>query len=215
MNKIWGFGDSFTFGHGCRPDGPVVEYYNEYKKPEDKIWLDWLGEYMNMRPENIGECASSNDTIIDRIIENWYNIKEGDFVVIGITFYSRFDIPINKKLSSNVLWMETNTLDENNKIYNLTKEQIEAVLNFRYYFANNELYKARQLKRFSFLKQLLEEKNIKYFIWNVDSYAGKESMHTIKEDTAGLINDFHFSFKGHYDFANIAVSYTHLRAHET
>jgi hypothetical protein len=205
MNKIWGFGDSFTFGHGCRPDGPIAEYYNEYKKPEDKIWLDWLGDYMNMRPVNIGECASSNDSIIDRIIENWYNIKEGDFVIIGITFYTRFDVPINKKLSAGYidLQIEEENILNGNKLNNLTKEQVETILNFRYHFANNELYKNRQLKRFSFIKQLLKEKNIKYFIWDVHQFARFDSINTIKEDTNGLIDDSHFSFKGHYDFANI------------
>ena len=29
---IWTFGDSFTFGHGCRPDGPLTEYYFDWKK---------------------------------------------------------------------------------------------------------------------------------------------------------------------------------------
>ena len=37
MNKIWCFGDSFTFGHGCRIDCPRNEYYNNYWKEGDDI----------------------------------------------------------------------------------------------------------------------------------------------------------------------------------
>ncbi len=204
MNKIWGFGDSFTFGHGCRPFGPLKEYYYNYRKDGDKIWMDWLGDYMNMRPINLGECACSNDTIFDRIIENWNHIKKEDIVIIGTTFNSRFDIPLNNELNT-FLWLQKYWNDNSKlpKNYNVTKEQIETIINFRYHFSNNELYKQRQIKRFSFLEQLLKEKGIKYLIWNVDEYVRFDSIHTIKEDTNGLIDDNHFSFKGHYDFANI------------
>ena len=37
MRTLWTFGDSFTFGHGCRPDGPLSEYYYEYKSNDDVI----------------------------------------------------------------------------------------------------------------------------------------------------------------------------------
>lgn len=204
MNKIWGFGDSYTFAHGCRPDGPINEYYYNYKKSEDKIWLDWLGNYMSMQPVNMGECGCSNDSIFDRIIENWHNIKKDDVVIIGITFHSRLDIPVDNILtpclSAQKYWVENSKLPDN---YKITKEEIETIINFKYHFANHELYKQRQLKRFSFIEQLLKEKNIKYLIWNVDDYVRIDSIHTITEDTYGLIKDPHFSFKGNYDFANI------------
>jgi hypothetical protein len=204
MNKIWGFGDSYTFGHGCRPDGPNPEYYYNYKKEDDKIWLDWLGSYMKMRPINFGECGSSNDSIFDRIIENWHNIKKDDVVIIGITFHSRFDVPIHNQLSpflwAHKYWLEHGKIPDH---YNVTQKEVETVIDFKYYFANHELYKERQLKRFHFIEQLLKEKNIKYLIWKVWEYVEFDSIHTIKEDTNGLIDDPHFSFKGNHDFANI------------
>jgi hypothetical protein len=204
MNKIWGFGDSYTFGHGCRPDGPDNEYHNNFKKEGDKIWLDWLGSYTKMRPINFGECGCSNDNIFDRIIENWHNIKKDDVVIIGITFHSRLDVPVNNRLApflwAHRYWVENFKIPDN---YKITKEEIETIINFKYYFANHELYKERQLKRFSFIEQLLKEKNIKYLIWYVDDYVKYDSIHTIKEDTNGLIDDPHFSFKGHLNFANI------------
>jgi hypothetical protein len=204
MNKIWGFGDSFTFGHGCRLDGPTSEYCIKYKKAEDKIWLDWLGSYMNMRPINLGECACSNDTIIDTIIESWYGIQKGDIVIIGTTFSNRFDVPVNNRLDS-FLWAHQYWI-KNSKLPNkfkLTKEEVETIINFKYYFANHELYKQRQLRRFSFLEQRLKEKGIKCFIWNIEYYVMFDSIHTISQDTNGLIDDSHFSFKGHKEFSNI------------
>jgi len=100
------------------------------------------------------------------------------------------------------LWIKEDILNAN-KYYNFTKEQIETVLNFRYYFSNNEMYKSRQSKRFSFIERLLKEKEIKYFIWNVEDYVRLDSIYTIREDTNGLISDFHWSFNGHKDFADI------------
>ena len=35
------------------------------------------------------------------------------------------------------------------------KEEMEALINFQYHFADNELYKKRHLKRFDFLHKLL------------------------------------------------------------
>ena len=57
---IWAFGDSFTWGHGCRPgwgfthtDYPIPEYYLKYKKEGDKIWIEWLGEWFDEEIRNI------------------------------------------------------------------------------------------------------------------------------------------------------------------
>ena len=204
MNKIWGFGDSFTFGHGCRADGPLNEYYFNYKKDGDKIWLDWMGEYMNMRPVNTGICGCSNDTIFDKLIEHWNQIQKEDIVIIGMTYPHRFDIPLNKELNT-FLWLQKywNENSELPKDYNVTVEQVETIINFRYHFSNDELYKIRQNKRFSFLEQMLKEKGIKYLTWSVEQYTKANSIDTITNDTNSLLYDNHWSFNGHREFANI------------
>ena len=65
-------------------------------------------------------------------------------------------------------------------INKLEKEKIETLVNFDYYFANNELYKKRHLKRFNFLEKLLKEKKITTFIWSVNFiHSISNSLHSI------------------------------------
>ena len=75
MNTLWTFGDSFTFGAGCRPDGPVylptgpsTEYYDNYKNNLDDIFPELLGKMLNLEVKNFGRSAVSNDYIIYSII---------------------------------------------------------------------------------------------------------------------------------------------------
>jgi len=201
MNTLWTFGDSFTFGHGCRPDGPDAEYYYNYKKnPDDAPWPDLLGKILNVKVKNFGRCGASNDFIIDSIIDNWDSFKTGDFVIIGITFHTRFDVPIKNKnkLSTNYLnYTDLINANEDNRA------QIEAIVNFQYYFGDSELYKKRYLKRLNFIYKLIKEKNITTIRWDVPDFAGADRFEKIYEDTNGKIQDSHFSFKGNKDFADM------------
>ena len=53
MNTLWTFGDSFTFGHGCRAGGPDEEYYHNYKIKSDNIWPNHLGNMLNLKVKNL------------------------------------------------------------------------------------------------------------------------------------------------------------------
>ena len=52
MRTLWTFGDSFTFGHGCRPDGPTNEYYYNYRSESDDVWPNLLGKMLNLEIKN-------------------------------------------------------------------------------------------------------------------------------------------------------------------
>jgi hypothetical protein len=200
MNTLWAFGDSFTFGHGCRPDGPLSEYCSEYKTIADDVWPNHLGKMLDVEVKNFGKCGASNDFIIDCIIDQWDFIKEDDVVIIGVTYHSRFDVPLkDKKTLSTIYWgFEDLLLFEGEE-----KEQIETLVNFQYFFANDKLYKKRHLKRYNFLNKLLNEKKVTTFIWDVEYYQHTTRFEKIATATNDKIEDYHFSFKGHYDFANM------------
>jgi hypothetical protein len=197
---LYTFGDSYTFGHGCRLDGPLTEYYHNYKKDGEDVWPNLLGKMLNIEVKNFGKCGASNDYIIDSIIDNWDNFNEGDIAIIGITWHSRFDIPLNNQL----LWTSTcKGFDDLSHFNSLEKEQMETIINFNYHFADNELYKLRHLKRYNFLDKLLKEKKINTFFWDASFYLHTTRFEKIAEATNGEIKDFHLSFKGHNDFANM------------
>ena len=204
MSTLWTFGDSYTFGAGCRPDGPVylpkgetTEYYDNYKTEFDDIWANLLGNMLNMKVKNLGCSAVSNDYIIDSIMDNWDDIKEDDFVIIQITYHARFDIPYDGELLTPFF---------NNEYANCfplyKNEEIENIINFQYYFTNHKLYKLRHLKRFNFLEKLLKDKKVKTYLWNLMDFTQSSKFEKITEATNGKIQDCHFSFKGNREFAN-------------
>jgi hypothetical protein len=201
MNTLWTFGDSFTYGHGCRPDGPIPEYYENYKSESDDVWPVLLGQMINMEVKNFGKCGASNDYILDSIFDNWDNFKEGDYVITGVTYHDRFDVPLKNNLIS-IFWDWDKYVDVSEKAL-YKKEEIETLINFQYFFCNDEFYKLRNLKRFNFLDKLLKQSKINSFIWDVNFYQYMGRFEKIATATNGKIEDYHFSFKGNKDFADM------------
>lgn len=207
MSTLWTFGDSMTFGHGCN-DNCVSETkidYLPYKKDGDNIWTKHLGKLLNYKVNNFGKNGVSNDYIFDTIIENFDNIGENDIVIINMTLHGRIEVPIGDEML-NVLSTYENAI----KIImegksNEEKEKIETVINFQYHFSNHQFYKERHKNRFQFLKnRFVNDKKIRFFfMWSLEDDDGiYRSFQTIKDHTDGKINDTHFSFKGHLDFAH-------------
>jgi hypothetical protein len=56
MVTLWTFGDSFTFGDGCRNDKGIRDgdfrYYNEYKELDSDIWPNILGKMIGCDVKN-------------------------------------------------------------------------------------------------------------------------------------------------------------------
>lgn len=208
MKTLWTFGDSFTFGHGCRPDGPLSEYFYEYKsKDDDLIWPEILSKKLGYRLINLGKCGASNDYIFDSIIDNYFRIKEDDIIVINKTFFQRFDVPNNSRNELQSITAELSIKDKNwdtvFKNLNKSREEIETIINFMYYFSGNELYKKRQEKRYSFIKSIL--KCHRYYECETTEIL-KSKFEDITEHTKMRIIDGHLSFNGHKQFANFVYS---------
>jgi hypothetical protein len=210
-NTLWVFGDSMTFGHGCNNDcvsETRIEYL-PYKKEGDDIWPNHLSKLLNYEVVNLGKNGASNDYIFDTILDNFNNIKEDDAVVINMTLHGRIEVPMGDDIL-NVLSSYENAIkivgrdtDEDNL------EKIETILNFQYYFSNHKFYKDRHKRRFNFIKKrLINDKKIRlFFMWSLeDDDRIYRTFQTIKDHTNGEINDTHFSFKGHLDFAHFLYS---------
>lgn len=210
-NTLSAFGDSMTFGHGC--NGLCVsetkEEYLQYKKEGDDIWTNHLSRFLNYDVINLGKNGASNDYIFDTILDNFENIKENDIVIINMTLHGRIEVPIGDEIMNvlssyeNALKIIRDNMGEEND------EKIETILNFQYHFSNHQFYKERHRKRFKFIKdRLKEDKKVRFiYLWSLeDDDAIYRSFQTIKDDTRGKINDTHFSFKGHLDFAHYLYS---------
>ena len=195
MNTIWGFGDSLTFGYGCRPDGPLTEYYNEYRREGDKVWIEWLGEWRGMKTENKGSCGVSNDYIFDSVIENYNSIERGDIVIIGTTLWGRRDIPIVDR------WLPLLSIVEaGGEVTGLNTMSIEdrnTIVEYQLRFGEHPLWEDRWSKRFLFLKEILHNRGIQTLIWHIND---EVSMRIERIKETSLIDDSHFSFAGHKAF---------------
>ena len=213
MSTLWTFGDSLTFGHGCRPDGPTNEYYYNYRSESDDVWPNLLGKRLNIEVKNLGKCGASNDFIIDSIIDNFDIIKPDDVVIIEKSFYQRFDIP---KLNSNTF--DTYCAEDLNLINtdlkrnddNKNKLEIETILNYGILFCDHFLFKERQNKRFKFIEKQLNSKVNKILIWDAVDFTDNK-IDTIRNHTNGKIKDFHFSFKGHHIFSEFLYKKLYIK----
>ena len=191
---LWVFGDSNTAGHGCTYQ---FDYYKKYHKEGDGIWPIHLSEWLDVDLENRGRNGSSNDLILDKIIDSFEEIKEGDIVIIGKTFSHRFDIPQKEGLNS-VFW-DWKEFAAKEHTSQFTQEQIEVIVDFQYYFMDSPLFVERWNKRFQWISELLERRGCRVIVWDVSKEL--KGLKTINMDTSGKIEDHHLSFKGHYDFA--------------
>ena len=186
MNQLLLFGDSFTAGNGCLPN----EKYAKYKTlDKDVIWPEIVANKLNLRLVNKGMGAYSNDKIIDSIIENYDLINKNSLVIIGSTFYNRFDIPYENKL----LTLSPTNLPNSNE---------ELLLHF-ISIMDSDLLKKRHKARINFLQQKIKLKGTKCLVWEVE--AEWKKYEKIKEVTNNEIDDSHWSYKGHKDFANYII----------
>lgn len=190
---LWVFGDSHTSGHGCTPQ---FEYYQKYYKEGDKTWPEHLAEYLNTDLVNKGRGGSSNDMILDSIIDSFNDIEKDDIVVIGKTYSHRFDVPQNGQLIP--VFRDWEECAPNGVVSQFTQEEIEVIVDFQYHFMNSPLFDLRWDKRYEYIKGTLENGGCKVVVWDVNKELIR--METIFGATKGKVDDYHMSFQGHKDF---------------
>lgn len=203
MNKLFTFGDSFTYNKTVKED----TYCNLYKNQTDLYWNEIIAQKLNLELINFGYGSFSNDRIIDSILENHHLIGKNDFVIIGKTFYHRFDIPNDKFNVNPSVTLKFTTIGPNSYDLLMDLGFNEDESNSIIYFLNlidNKSFIDRTNLRYEFIKNFLEKKEIKKCVfWEVDE--NWKIFENITTATGGKINDNHWSFRGHRDFANYMI----------
>lgn len=102
MRKLWTFGDSFTFGHGCRIvsnilHSPYFIKYSEYINLDKPIWPEHVAKELNLELFNYGVNGASNELILDNILDNIQNFKKGDIIIFQMSTSARYDFPFLKE----------------------------------------------------------------------------------------------------------------------
>jgi hypothetical protein len=207
-NTLWAFGDSMTFGHGCNElcNSNTRELYLPYKKDGDDVWTNHLSKLLNYEVKNLGKNGASNDYIFGSIIDNFDYINEGDIVIINMTLHGRIEVPIGDEIINALSSYENEMKIRGYNSGGDRQEKIETIINFQYHFSNHQFYKDRHIKRFNFIKnRLLNEKKVKYvYLWSLEEVDSGlySSFETIYKATNGKVEDTHFSFNGHLNFAH-------------
>ena len=195
MNNLILFGDSFT-------SDVIIEYANMYKNHEDYHWGEIIASKLNLNLINLGVGSFSNDRILDKIIEKHHIIKEGDIVIIGKTFYNRFDIP-NKDINLGFTTITPLSYEPLLK-FGFTPEEAKSIILFLTVIDDKNFVNRANL-RYKFIKDFLYLKKIKNCIfWEVEDLW--KTFEDIKTATNNKINDNHWSYKGHKDFANYILN---------
>ena len=195
MNNLILFGDSFT-------SDVIIEYANMYKNHEDYHWGEIIASKLNLNLINLGVGSFSNDRILDKIIENHHIIKEEDIVIIVKTFYNRFDIP-NKDINLGFTTVTPLSYEPLLK-FGFTSEEAKSIILFLTVIDDKNFVNRANL-RYKFIEDFLYLKKIKNCIfWEVEDLW--KTFEDIKTATNNKINDNHWSYKGHKDFANYLLN---------
>ena len=89
LNKLWIYGDSYSKGLGVTDD---TYQYDYYKGKENLIWSRLLAKELGLKEVNKALNGISNDMIFDIIKDTFDEVKQGDYVVIGLTKIPRLGI---------------------------------------------------------------------------------------------------------------------------
>ena len=118
MSNLWTFGDSFTFGYGCRKflgnaAAPYNLKYSNYIDNTRPIWAEHVATTLGLNLLNYGVNGISNDHIIDYVFDNMAKFKNEDIIVIQISTSARYDFPFVKEQKLFGGW----EIDERDNIY--------------------------------------------------------------------------------------------------
>lgn len=206
MRNLWTFGCSFTYGDGTLEHDL---YRQKYRVSESELpWTQLLANELNLKLINRGMGGSSNESIIDRLMNSWDEIDEGDFIIIGKTWSHRFDFPkkINSIEPQSIVYRggesDVKKWFDDLTVGIFTDEQIECMKVFSVEFATQPLYSHRHDIRLNFIKdRLIKDRKVKFcHIWDVDTLW--KIYERIDGATNNEIRDAHWSYKGHRDFFN-------------
>lgn len=116
MSRLWTFGDSFTFGHGCRPisfhkEALYNTIYSQYIDLNKPIWPEYVSKELNLDLLNHGVSGASNDYILDYVLNEIKNFKKDDLIVIQLSTSGRYDLPFFKEKKILGGW-QTERLDD-------------------------------------------------------------------------------------------------------
>lgn len=191
-NTAWFFGDSFTYGDGCREG---FEYYTQY--PNGKLWTTIVSEKLGLSEKNLGRPGNSIPMILNELITNLSNFKSGDCVFLTDTFPTRFLESTTDKSR-----IRSSVFENNFDVNNLTRQKL-STLNFIVDCVEPfiDVWHSFYLTQYDSIRKELNLRNVNVMFWSYMNWAGTSKFENISTATNHKIEDGHFSWKGHEQMA--------------
>jgi len=204
LNKLWVFGDSFDYGYELTDENH--EYYKKFKTPEGKHYTEHIAHKYNLKIENLSVPGYGSSNILYLLSKGLPHIKEDDYVILHTSDSNRLTgfEPVNGghsfQLAALSIWYSKSDEEIMNFIntsylQTFSKFMVDCIDPFHHYF--EEFY--YQI----FFNVLTSIKCKKKFGYTTEEWNKYE---TINQHTLGEINDNHWSYNGHREFADRIIS---------
>jgi hypothetical protein len=203
--QLWVFGDSFSVPfERVKNEHPYVPY----KKYCPKIFSNIISENLNLELTDRSRGGSSNYDIFHTYIKEIDNIKDGDILIFGWTQIIRFRIASKRNDFYDVIIAVVEHMKELIDIP--SKSLFDLTLNR----SNNSIYFDELSDYIKVIKESKPNCKILHWTWVEplfkDSYENNfygllipyKKYKTVKEETNGEVNDFHYGEEAHLELAN-------------
>lgn len=234
QNKLWCFGDSFTAGDGCirspkeNPYSSTTISYRKYLNKQDGeeilIYPDYVSNHFNLELINKASGGASNEMIFDCIFTNIKDIKKDDYIIIGISYFERFDVFINNVLAPTNIGSISTTPDSVFEQNGLSRSGVLEIIVNR----NHNVFKDRLIRQIKAIKYLLNSICNNVCIWTHDndlievddeniflmpieytkfsSFMYDNKM-ALAQETNNIVPDGHFGVPGHKLWADYIIKH--------
>lgn len=200
MGVVWTFGDSLTERYN-----PIFEWsrdYIEWKGYLPKVYGNFVSETLGYDLQNMGKAGSDNYTIFETFCNTYPLMGDDDIIIIGWSCYLRFRLADKWSKWGTVIANFDNFLG----IFNVSETTINEILinrdNVRYIDEVNNWIKFINVVCSN--KKVIHwtpfESNKRYGVGFNSFYF--PTMERIDTETEGLIDDAHFSERGHQTLAS-------------
>jgi hypothetical protein len=209
QNNLWVFGDSFSV-----PFQRVIDHmpYIPYKGYCPKVYGDIISENLNLNFMDMSIGGCSNHSMFHNFIKNFEKIQPDDIVIFGWTQIIRFRIASKKNDLFDVLIavadqmghfidIEKNALDQlhvNRTSYSVYYDELcDYIKIINHTCRNNKVIHWTWVEPTNTI--LTDEKQYEKKYFNL--LVPFKKYPTVREETNGEVNDFHYGEVGHKNLA--------------
>lgn len=203
MSKIYFFGDSFTFGEGCREG---FEYYDTIRYDDKRIWTKHVSDFLKLEEVNLGQRGCSSPHILSTLLEYLPEFEKGDYVVFSDSLPNRI-VSANQKIQK----IETVIADEFDSFYGLdnffeNQESKKSLLDYLYHHVlpYPQAYSNFYSRQFEQIQKFLLKNGVNSFFWSYTMWAQHMNKYQ-RISSHTTIKDGHFSWKGHKEFSEMIL----------